>query len=204
MIEDGLDGPKHSKSDDLVGIISGTYLSSLGIFLLKSSAIITGGTAGLSLLLSYLLPFSFSWLYFSINLPFFIFAISKKGWNFTIRSTVCVLLVSVLTSLNYRIFARIDISPVYAAISGNILLGVGLLILFRHHSSLGGFNIVALVAQDKLGWRAGYVQLALDGTLVLCALSVVSPTRVLLSAIGVFILNIILAKNHKPGRYLGY
>jgi len=80
---------------------------------------------------------------------------------------------------------------------------VGLLILFRHQSSLGGFNILALLLQEKLKWRAGYVQMVLDVAIVLAALALVSPVMVLLSAAGATLLNFILALNHRPGRYLG-
>ena len=79
-----------------------------------------------------------------------------------------------------------------------------MLILFRHGSSLGGFNTLALLAQERYGWRAGYVQLALDATIVVASLSIVSPTMVALSALGAVVVNLVLAFNHRPGRYLGH
>ena len=84
-----------------------------------------------------------------------------------------------------------------------MLAGIGLLILFRHGSSLGGFSILALLAQERLGWRAGYVMMALDACVVVAALLVVPPLNVLISAAGVVVLNLVLAFNHRPGRYLG-
>ena len=81
---------------------------------------------------------------------------------------------------------------------------VGMLMVFRHRSSLGGFNTLALVAQEKLGWRAGWVQLALDTVVILCALPVVGLETVLVSAAGAAVLNVVLALNHRPGRYQGY
>jgi len=95
------------------------------------------------------------------------------------------------------------ISAPYAAVGGNLIAGIGLLIVFRHGASLGGFNIVALVAQERLGWRAGYVQMVLDVLVVVGALTVVAPQNVLLSAVGAVVLNLVLALNHRPGRYTG-
>jgi uncharacterized membrane-anchored protein YitT (DUF2179 family) len=82
-------------------------------------------------------------------------------------------------------------------------VGVGLLILFRHGASLGGINILALILQEKVGWRAGYVQMVIDVAIVLFSLTVVSPWVVLVSAAGAVVLNLVLALNHKQGRYLG-
>ncbi len=196
--------PKHSLSDDLLGIFSGTFLAALGVFFLNSAGIVTGGTAGLALLVSYVTDIPFGILFFAVNVPFFLLAIRKKGWNFAIRSAISVALLSLFVQFNSIVFGELTISTGYAAIGGNLLTGVGLLILFRHKSSLGGFNILALLAQERLGLRAGYVQLALDALIVLTAIAVVPISGVLLSAIGVLTLNIVLAKNHRPGRYQGY
>jgi uncharacterized membrane-anchored protein YitT (DUF2179 family) len=92
----------------------------------------------------------------------------------------------------------------YAVGVGNLLAGVGMLILFRHKSSLGGLNTVALLTQERFGWRAGYVQLALDATIIVASLTIVSPAVVALSAAGAVVLNLVLALNHRPGRYLGH
>ena len=198
------DAPPHTTWDDVMGILTGTFVASLGIFLMKSSSVVTGGTAGLSLLLSYVFDRPFGALFLLVNVPFFALAVWKKGWNFTIRTVISVSLVSAFSHLHTEALGTLTISPVYAAIGGNLLAGVGLLILFRHKSSLGGFNIIALLAQERLGWRAGYVQLVLDAVVVLSALGVVSPANVALSACGAVVLNISLATNHRPGRYLGY
>lgn len=194
----------HSLWDDLLGILTGTFIASLGIFLLKSGHVVTGGTAGLALLITYTSGLPFAVLLPLVNIPFFTIAAWKKGWAFTLRSILCVLLVSGFSSLHAHVFGELRLSTLYAALAGNLVVGVGLIILFRHGSSLGGFNVVALLAQELRGWRAGYVQMALDGAVVLGALSAVSAANVAVSALGAFVLNLSLATNHRPGRYIGY
>lgn len=193
----------HSRIEDVLGIVTGTFVVSLGLFILSSSGAVTGGTAGLALLLSYAVPVPFGVLFFAVNVPFFALALWKKGIVFTARTTITVGIVSVLSSLHPLAWGPIDVDPVYAVIGGNLLAGVGLLIVFRHNASLGGFNILALIVQERLGWRAGYVQMALDVTVVLVAFAVVPPLGVVLSALGAIVLNLVLALNHRPGRYLG-
>ncbi|TLM82647.1 YitT family protein [Pseudarthrobacter sp. NamE2] len=194
---------RHSPLEDVLGFITGTFAASLGLYLLNSSEAVTGGTAGLALLLSYTLPLPFGAIFFGVNLPFFGLAIWKKGWNFALRTGLAIALVSTLASLHPWALGSLDIHPAYGVLGGNLLAGVGLLILFRHKSSLGGFNILALLLQEKLKWRAGYVQMVLDVAIVLAALVLVSPLMVLLSAAGAALLNLIVALNHRPGRYLG-
>jgi uncharacterized membrane-anchored protein YitT (DUF2179 family) len=63
-------------------------------------------------------------------------------------------------------------------------------------------GIVALVLQERRGWRAGHVQMAVDAAIVAAALALFEPRRVLLSLLGALALNMVLAINHRPGRYV--
>lgn len=197
-------GVRHTVIDDATGLASGVLVASLALHLLSSGEVVTGGTAGLSLLISYAFPIPFPVLFVAVNLPFFAIGIWKRGWVFTLRSLACVIAVSLLTPLQASLLGELQLPPLYAAVMGNVLAGVAMLILFRHSASLGGFGIVALIAQERLGWRAGYVQMVLDGAVVVGSLLVASPLVVAISALGVVVLNGILAINHRPGRYTGY
>ncbi|WP_141014434.1 YitT family protein [Nocardioides sambongensis] len=196
-------GPPHSLVDDAFAVACGTIVVSLGLFLLREAELVTGGTAGLALLVSYAVDVPFGVLFAVINLPFFVLALRRKGWRFTLRSLISVGLVSALSEVHPRMVDLSGVDPLYAAVVGNLIVGLGLLILFRHGSSVGGFNIVALIAQEQLGWRAGNVQMSLDLLVVLGALLVAGPVVVAFSALGAALLNLVLTLNHRPGRYLG-
>lgn len=185
----------------MLGVLTGTFLAALGLYLLQEAEAVTGGTAGLALLLTYATPLSFGWLFVLVNLPFFLLALWKKGWRFTLKTLVSVLIVSVFAEMNEFLLPIPDINPIYGIVAGNLLLGVALLIVFRHGSSLGGFNVLALIAQEQFHLRAGYVQMSLDLVVILLALTVMAPSGVVLSAAGAVVLNIVLAFNHRPGRY---
>ncbi|MDI6910614.1 YitT family protein [Nocardioides sp.] len=195
--------PPHTWVEDLLSLATGVYVVSLGLCLLQAAGAVTGGTAGLSLLLSYATPVGFGLLFVLINLPAFAVAAWKKGLAFTLKSLACVVGVSFATRLQAEVLDLADLDKLYGVVAGNLLAGVGLLILFRHGASLGGFNIVALLMQEKLGLRAGYVQMVLDVMVVLGSAFVVDPGVVVLSALGAVVLNIVLAFNHRPGRYMG-
>jgi uncharacterized membrane-anchored protein YitT (DUF2179 family) len=193
----------HSRLDDAVAMLVGTFVASLGLYLLHLSGAVTGGTAGLALLLGYALHLPFGPVFLVINLPFLALAAWKRGWSFALRTLLAVALVSAWAYLHPLVADVVAIAPVYGTLTGNLLAGLGMLILFRHNASLGGLNTLALLAQDLLGLRAGLVQLCFDALIVALSLSVAPPPTVLLSAIGAAVLNLVLVMNHRPGRYVG-
>ncbi|MET8520500.1 YitT family protein [Nocardioides sp. NBC_00163] len=192
----------HTLLEDALGYVTSIVVTSLGLYLIQSVGAVTGGTAGLSLLVSYWTGLPFEVLFVLVNLPFFGLALSKKGIGFTLRSLGCVIAVSAMTRVHADLLPLEGLDTVYGVVAGNLLVGLGLLVIFRHGASLGGFNVLALLLQERLNLRAGYVQMGLDVSVILLALFVVSPATVLLSALGAVVLNIILAFNHRPGRYL--
>lgn len=196
---------RHTVLEDVVGLATGTVLVSLGLFLLNSGHLVTGGTAGLALLIGYASGIPYPLLFVIVNLPFFVLAVRRKGWDFTLRTALVVGAVSALAWL-YGLpgfIGDLDLNPAFAAILANLLVGVGVVVVFRHRASLGGFNIAALVVQERTGFSAGYTLMILDGLVVAASLFVVEPSLVLLSVLGAVILNGSLVLNHKPGRYLG-
>lgn len=204
VVPDADDGLRHNWAEDAFGLLSGTFIASLGIYLLKAAHAVTGGTAGLSLLLTYASGWPFGVLYVLTNLPFLALAVRAKGWDFTIRTLVSIVLVSGFAYLHPLMLPETRVNGVYATLVGNLLTGVGMLMVFRHRSSLGGLNTLVLILQDRLGWKAGYSQLAIDVAIIASALAVVPVTNVLLSAAGAVVLNAVLALNHRPDRYLGH
>jgi len=192
---------RHSPIDDTVAFASAAILIALGIAFFEQARLVTGGTAGLALLLSYGLGLPFGAVFLVINLPFFALGWAKLGASFALRTGFAVVLVSVISALQRRWLAFDAVQPAWAAITGGLLVGVGLLILFRHRCSLGGFNVLALWLQERRGWRAGWVQLGLDAAILLLSLRMVGAWTVVLSLLGVTALNLTLAVNHRPGRY---
>ncbi len=194
---------RHSRLEDVVATLIGTYVASLGVFLLHASGAVTGGTAGLSLLLSYSSGWSFGLLFLLVNVPFLVLGVWQRGLGFGVRTLVAIGLVGGWTEIHPLIVELEYVPSLYAAITGNLLVGISMLILFRHNASMGGLNTLALLAQDRFGWSAGYVQLACDVVIIAAALSVAPLPIVAASALGAGLLNLILVMNHRPGRYLG-
>lgn len=204
LVFDAQAAARHSLAEDVLGIVTGTFAASFGLALLTASDSVTGGTAGLALLVGYATAWPF-WLVFAVvNLPFAALAIWKRGWDFTLRTAVSIALVSAFSVVIDAFLDIRSIEPVFGTLAGNLFAGIGLLILFRHRASLGGVNVIALIVQDRTGFRAGWTQLIFDAAIIAAALLVVPWPNVLLSAAGAVVLSLVLALNHRPGRYIGH
>ncbi len=192
----------HKWFEDVVAILMGTSLVSFGVLFLKQLGMITGGTAGLSLVLHYKFDVEFGTIFFLLNLPFYYLAFRRMGLAFTLKSFIAVGLVSFFTNVQGN-FIHIDtLQPVYGAIFGGFLFGTGFVILFRHKASLGGFNILALYLQDRFGLRAGWFLMSVDVIIMLISLSVVGVYELALSILCGLVLNLIIGLNHRSDRYL--
>jgi uncharacterized membrane-anchored protein YitT (DUF2179 family) len=193
---------RHTAFEDAQALVTGTLFISLALMMFNRAGLLTGGTAGLAFLLHYASGISFGKLFFLINLPFYWIAWRRMGRPFTYKTFACVAMLSAMAEFLPQVLRFESLHPLYAAVMGGLLMGAGFLMLFRHQASLGGVGIVALMLQQERGWRAGKVQMAVDCSIVLAALFVVEPTRIGYSLVGALALNLTLAVNHKPGRYI--
>jgi uncharacterized membrane-anchored protein YitT (DUF2179 family) len=193
----------HRPYEDVAAILTGALMVALGVTFFATAGLATGGTAGLALLLGHATGFDFGAVFFVLNLPFYVLAVRKMGWKLAARTFVAVLLVSLFAKVTSASVDMAHVDPVFAAAAGGALTGIGILILFRHRMSLGGVNLLALYLQEHHGMRAGYVQMASDALILLASIFVLGLDKLALSLLGTGVLNLVLAMNHRPGRYTG-
>ena len=198
-----LTADRHTPFEDAQAIVTACAFFSLGLALLGSSRLLMGGTPGIALLISRIANVRFGPVYFVVNLPFFWLGLRRLGWRFTLKSFSAIALLALATDRLPAVLHLDRVHPVYAAAMGGALAGVGLLMQFRHDASLGGLSILAVWLQERFGIRAGMFQLAVDLAILVASFFVVSPGATALSVLGAVALNLVLAINHKPGRYMG-
>ncbi len=194
----------HSLFDDIQGLFTGVLMMSLGIVLFKAAGLYTGGTTGLALALHYYTDLPFSSLFMLVNVPFYILAYIQFGKKFVLKTLVSISLLSFFISLIPHLLEIKQVNPYFAAVMGGLLVGVGLIQLFRHRSSTGGFNILVLYIQDLRGWNAGLIQMGLDFSVISLALFSGSSSIVIASFLGAAVMNLAISINHRPGRYISF
>ena len=194
--------PKHTAVDDAQGLIYGASMAAFGVVILSHLGLVTGQTAGLALLMSYVTGWGFGPVFFALNLPFYWLGYRRMGAAFVVKTFVAVAMVSAL-SIILPPFIRFDIlNPAIGAVLFGFATGSALLALFRHGASLGGIGIVALWLQDKTGFRAGYTQMLVDGAIFTAALLLLPLPQVAYSALGALVVNMVIALNHSRDRYI--
>lgn len=194
--------PHHALYEDLFALAIGILTLSFAIVMLKQAGVLVGGVAGLALLISQLSGWGFGALFFAISAPFYLMSWFRMSRSFTIKSLLTVGLVSWLTDLLHHTIVIQGLTPLMAGAIGGVLCGVGLLVLFRHHASAGGFNVLALYCQERFGWRAGYLQMGLDLMILLATALLFSVETLLASTLCIVLMNLVLGINHRPGRYV--
>lgn len=193
----------HSLWEDVQGIALGCTLCALGILLLTEAALITGQTAGLAVLLSYVTGWSFGWWFFLINLPFYWLGWTRLGPRFVMKTLISVSLLSLLAEGMPYVLRIESVHPIAAAVLAGSVTGLGLMAVFRHGGSLGGVGILALWMQERFAIQAGWVQLGFDALLFLAAFALLDPVLVAASLVGAVVVNLIIAVNHRRDRYIG-
>ena len=193
---------KHSPVEDVQGLATGVVMCTIGLVILTHLGLITGQTAGLAVVISYLTGQSFGLVFFLVNIPFYLFAIKAMGWEFTLKSMGCVAALSLGTELVPLGFAIERLNPVLGATMFGVVTGIGLLAIFRHKGSLGGLGVVAIWIQDRFGIRAGYIQLGFDAALFGVAAFLFPFSVVAYSLLGAVVLNGLIAFNHRRDWYV--
>lgn len=193
----------HSLSEDIQALLVAPLFVAFAVMLFRQAGLLTGGTVGLAFLIHYASDWPMGAVVFAINLPFYLFAVRALGWEFAIKTFVAVSLLAIYTEFLPQLMSIRSIDPLFAAVMAGFLTGVGLLILIRHKASLGGLGVMAIYLQNTRGWPAGKVQMAADVLIVGGALLVRDPLSVGLSIVGALALNLVIAVNHKTGRYVG-
>ena len=193
----------HSLFEDAQSLLVAPLIAAFALLLFKQGGLLTGGTVGIAFLIHYASEWPLGAVLFVINLPFYALAVRAMGRDFTVKTFVSVSLLALYTELLPQWIALQSVDRLFAAIMGGFLAGIAILMLIRHRASLGGLGILVVHLQNTRGWRAGKVQMAADCLILVAAVFVRDPLSVALSIVGAVALNLVIAVNHKAGRYMG-
>ena len=175
-----------------LNIILGCFIVCMSVIILHHSHLVTGGTTGIALGVSYLFNMPFSVALMVVSIPFYILSIFRMGWNFTLSTFFAVLTLSLMAGIDQ--WLPDFIIPEYiGAVLGGGLLGLGLSLLFWNGSSLGGVNVLVLYLQKRWGWDPGKVTFVVDSIIVVFGIYSVGIVKGIYSILSVIILSSIIS-----------
>jgi uncharacterized membrane-anchored protein YitT (DUF2179 family) len=156
-------------------ILSGSFLFVVGMnSILIPAELLSGGVAGIAVLLHYLTPQTdVGLIYLLLNIP-----LAAVGWfhvsrRFIYYTMVGIVAFSAMASAVHVPAPKIT-DPILAALFAGVVCGAGAGIILRSVGSAGGLDILAVVLNKKYGLRPG---------------SVISLVNILIISVGAFFHN---------------
>lgn len=133
-------------------------------FALKSFLVpnhfLDGGITGISLLLYEIYGWDLGLVLIILNLPFIILAYFKVGKNFSIRSTLTILLIAV--TLQLVPFPELTHDKLLVAMFGGFFLGIGIGLAMRGGGTFDGMEVLALITTKKSSFSIVEIILGLN------------------------------------------
>lgn len=151
---------------DCLLTIIGALIISIGFNLfLVPHKLLSGGVAGISMILHYVSDINMSILYFALNLPLLILGLCFIGKKFIAVTTLSVISTTVLLAVVPVI--TVTTEPLLTALFGGVLVGVGAGITFRVGGCSGGFDILGSVISKYRDFSVGNILICLNAVVVL-------------------------------------
>ena len=180
---------------DVVVIIIGCLISSLGVNLFLSNAgLLSGGVTGIGLILQYLWNIPSGITVFILNIPLFIVSYKFLSKRFTIYTAIGMVSFSTALMITKPLssLVKVDDTLLYC-IYGGILSGIGYGLIFFRNGSIGGTDIITMVVRKKYSdLDIGKVGFAFNLIIVTLAAFIFGLPKALYTLISMFITSSIL------------
>lgn len=161
---------KHSRiiSFILLNVI-GNFIYAFGIVAFcKPNHLITGGTTGISLALSYIFNTQVSYFQYAFNVLFFLIGLFVLGKKFAlstlVSSLLCPSFMFILEFLDFSFFIMGDL--LMPTLITGLCMGIGIGLVIRSGSSTGGVDVIVLILNKYLHLPIGVGLTLLDAILL--------------------------------------
>ncbi|MGB1261069.1 MAG: YitT family protein [Akkermansiaceae bacterium] len=165
---------------------AGILVTALGFnMLLLPNDIVVGGLPGLSLLLKIqwgIEPAVSQWV---VGVPIFLFGWLMLGKKAIINSLAGAIFLPLTIYLTRDVYPLRVETPMLAALFGGFTCGIGLGMVFRANSTVGGFSILARIVGQRMGVPLSKTMLLLDGAVVVTTGVFLGVETAMLALVGV-------------------
>ncbi len=136
------------------------------VFLIPHN-ILSGGVAGLALMLGIITKINSGILIFALNIPIFILGYIYLGKRFILYSTFSV----TVTSISMQIIPLESIvqDSLLASIFGGVIAGISIGLVFKVGGSTGGFDIIGMIITKKRDLSMGNFFFTLNASIIFVA-----------------------------------
>jgi uncharacterized membrane-anchored protein YitT (DUF2179 family) len=149
-------------------VIMGSLIYSIGVNLfIVPHKLLSGGIAGIAIILQYLTGIQSGYFIILINIPIFLIgirAIDKEFGIFSFIGMVAMSLSLIFTRNIYNLYYIPDL--LITSLCGGLLTGLGAGIIFKSRASQGGTDIIAVVVKKKYGMSIGRIAFMINAVIV--------------------------------------
>ena len=182
---------------DILVIIIGSFISSLGVNLFLSNAkLLSGGVTGIALILQYLWEVPSGITVFLLNIPLFFVSYKYLNKRFTLYTAIGMLSFSTALMITKPLSTLVQVDDMLLyCIYGGVLSGIGYGLIFYRNGSIGGTDIITMVIRKKYSnFDIGQVGFAFNLIIVTVSIFIFVLPRALYTLISMFITSTILDK----------
>ncbi|GLC31655.1 YitT family protein [Clostridium omnivorum] len=180
---------------DLVFIIIGSFISSMGInMFLTHARLLSGGVTGIALIIQYVFNIQAGILIILLNIPLFVISFLKLDRKFTIYSLVGTITLSVALIITHPIANVLNINDkLLYCLYGGVVNGIGFGLVFTHNGSTGGFDIISMIVRRKYSnINLGKISFAINLIIVSVSAFIFGLSSALYTLIAMYITSFVL------------
>lgn len=183
---------------ELFYITTGSFLTALGIALFSSPAkIASGGVSGVAIILYHSLGLDTGLSIFILSVPLFLLGVAIFGKQYGVKSLAGTVLLSVFTTL-INAWGGYDgvldysnpLSILLSAISGGVLMGLGVGLVLRSGANTGGTDILGQILSRYTPLSMGTSLFLVDALIIVASAFIFSLEMALYAIMTVYIVSV--------------
>lgn len=178
-------------------IFLGSFINAVAInMFIIPNKFLSGGVAGLAIIIHYITSISSGFIMFILNIPIFILGMKEADKEFMILSLIGMFSLSlflILTS-NMNLFGNASHDPLLSSIYAGVIGGLGVGLVFKNRASLGGTDIIAVVLKKKSGISIATISFTLNALVVLSGAFISGIEVVLYTLISMYISSVVMGR----------
>lgn len=171
--------------------------------------LLSSGIGGAAIMVYYATGLPFGMGNFIMNIPVLIACYRFMGRRYTILAIIGTFIYSfILDSLSFLADMSVIHDPMTAAITGGILNGIGMGIIYRYNGNTGGLDVVGAIVKKFYSFEMGNVVMAVNTFILIFAAYMFGLELAVLTFIGSYVTAFLRIKwssastNAKPLRSL--
>lgn len=180
---------------DFLLVILGSFLLAVGSsYFIIPFDILTGGVAGVSIVISKITSIPSTILINVLTYSMFIIGALVLGKDFAYKTITSSIVYPLFVTILSEVPIVMDIDPLLASVYAGVFMGAGVGIVFRTGASTGGMDIPPLILHKYTGIALSSLVMLVDALTVIAGCLVFGIEKALIGLISVYVSSIIIDK----------